>query len=185
MAKKVIIVTGPIGSGKSTAISYISKKGFKTLDLDKISNDIINSKESLKFLEEKFPGVIKNKSLDKESLANIVFSDNEKLQILEEYLHPKILIQFQEQASEIEGTLFVEVSAPKNIYKDFDCLVVIAPESSRIERLLDRGMQLNDIKNRISTQRSEEWWSSLGQVITNNSIDSLEQEIDNYINEKI
>ena len=62
---------------------------------------------------------------------------------------------------------------------------VIAPESSRIERLLDRGMQLNDIKNRISTQRSEEWWSSLGQVITNNSIDSLEQEIDNYINEKI
>ena len=64
MAKKVIIVTGPIGSGKSTAISYISKKGFKTLDLDKISNDIINSKESLKFLEEKFPGVVKNKLLD-------------------------------------------------------------------------------------------------------------------------
>ena len=50
MAKKVIIVTGPIGSGKSTAISYISKKGFKTLDLDKISNDIINKICQLQWL---------------------------------------------------------------------------------------------------------------------------------------
>ena len=40
MAKKVIIVTGPIGSGKSTAIGHISKKGYPTLDLDKISDEI-------------------------------------------------------------------------------------------------------------------------------------------------
>ena len=84
MAKKVIIVTGPIGSGKSTAIEYISNKGYPTLDLDKISNEIINSKESIKFLDNNFPGVIKNNKLDKASLADIVFSDNEKLQILEE-----------------------------------------------------------------------------------------------------
>jgi len=51
MAKKVIIVTGPIGSGKSTAIEQISNKGYPTLDLDKISNEIINSKESIKFLD--------------------------------------------------------------------------------------------------------------------------------------
>ena len=51
MAKKVIIVTGPIGSGKSTAIEHISNKGYPTLDLDKISNEIINSKDSIKFLD--------------------------------------------------------------------------------------------------------------------------------------
>ena len=96
MAKKVIIVTGPIGSGKSTAIGHISKKGYPTLDLDKISNEIINSKESIKFLDNNFPGVIKNKKLDKASLADIVFSDNEKLKTLEDYLHPKILTEFQQ-----------------------------------------------------------------------------------------
>ena len=79
----------------------------------------------------------------------------------------------------------VEVSAPKNIHKDFECLVISTPESVRIERLLDRGMKLNDIKNRIQTQRNEDWWNSLGHVISNNSHSSLEQEIDNYINEKI
>ena len=185
MAKKVIIVTGPIGSGKSTAIEQISNKGYPTLDLDKISNEIINLKDSIKFLDINFPGVIKNKKLDKASLADIVFSDNEKLKILEDYLHPKILIEFQQQASKVDGTLFVEVSAPKNIHKDFECLVISTPESVRIERLLDRGMKLNDIKNRIQTQRNEDWWNSLGHVISNNSHSSLEQEIDNYINEKI
>ena len=31
--------------------------------------------------------------------------------------------------------IFVEVSAPKNIHKDFECLVISTPESIRIERL--------------------------------------------------
>ena len=185
MAKRIIIVTGPIGSGKSTAIKHIRKKGFPTLDLDEISNQIINLKESIKFLDTNFPGVIKNKKLDRASLANIVFSDSDKLEKLEEYLHPKILTEFQQKASKIKGTLFVEVSAPKNIHKDFECLVISTPESERIARLIDRGMELNDIKNRIHTQRNEDWWNSLGHVILNTSCTSLEQEIDNFINEKI
>ena len=64
-------------------------------------------------------------------------------------------------------------------------MVISTPESIRIERLLERGMKLNDIKNRIQTQRSEDWWNSLGDVIINNSHTSLEQEIDKYINEQI
>ena len=43
MAKKVYVITGPIGSGKSTAIKYLNNKGFSTVDLDKVSNDILNS----------------------------------------------------------------------------------------------------------------------------------------------
>ena len=52
-----------ISSGKSTTIEYLRKKGFQTLDLDKISNEIINSNESIKFLDTNFPGVIKNQKL--------------------------------------------------------------------------------------------------------------------------
>ena len=107
------------------------------------------------------------------------------MKTLEEYLHPKILIEFQQLAAKIDGVLFVEVSAPKNIHKDFECLVISTPEAVRIERLLDRDMKLNDIKNRIQTQQNEDWWNSLGHVIINNSHTSLEQEIDKYINEKI
>ena len=31
MAKKVYVITGPIGSGKSTAIEYLKNKGFKNV----------------------------------------------------------------------------------------------------------------------------------------------------------
>ena len=64
-------------------------------------------------------------------------------------------------------------------------MVISTPEAVRIERLLDRDMKLNDIKNRIQTQQNEDWWNSLGHVISNNSHSSLEQEIDKFINEKI
>ena len=37
MAKKVYVITGPIGSGKSTAIKYLKNKGFSTVDLDRKS----------------------------------------------------------------------------------------------------------------------------------------------------
>ena len=47
MAKKVIIITGPIGSGKSSATKYLSDLGFKTIDLDMVSNNILNSFDSL------------------------------------------------------------------------------------------------------------------------------------------
>ena len=52
MAKKVIIVTGPIGSGKSTAIEQISNKGYPTLDLDKISNEKESFDNCKKFLDK-------------------------------------------------------------------------------------------------------------------------------------
>ena len=54
MAEKVYIITGPIGSGKSTAIKYLKNKGFSTVDLDKISNGILNSNESIGFLTKSF-----------------------------------------------------------------------------------------------------------------------------------
>ena len=87
MAKKVYIITGTIGSVKSTAIKYISSKGFNTVDLDEVSNQILTSKESINFLKEKFPNAIVNNIIDKELLAKIVFNNKSKLMILENYLH--------------------------------------------------------------------------------------------------
>ena len=81
MAKKVFVITGPIGSGKSTAIKYLKNKGFSTVDLDKVSNDILNSEESITFLKEEFPKAIVKDEVNREILADIVFKNKEKLTI--------------------------------------------------------------------------------------------------------
>ena len=126
MDKKVYVVTGPIGSGKSTAIHYLKNKGFKTVDLDEVSNNILTSKQSVNFLKEEFPKALVNDVVDRSLLAQIVFNNKDKLLILENYLHPKVFYELQNIIQNTDDDLFVEVSAPKNIYKDFDCIVIFA-----------------------------------------------------------
>ena len=97
MDRKVTIITGPIGSGKSTALSVLRELGYETTDLDKISNQILVSNESYEFLLKNFPNSIKDGNVVKENIAKIVFSNKEKLNKLEEFLHPKILNRLNEK----------------------------------------------------------------------------------------
>ena len=72
--------------------------------------------------------------------------------------------------------------ALENLHKDFHTVVIWASKEERIKRLIDRGMEINDIKNRIKSQPTDEWWHSIGTLIINNDLDQLEIDIKNYIN---
>ena len=183
MAKKVYVITGPIGSGKSTAIKYLKNKGFSTVDLDKISNDILDSDQSIPFLKEEFPRALVENVVNKTILADIVFKNKDKLTILENYLHPKVLIALQEIIQSTDDELFVEVSAPKNIYKDFDCIVIYSQADTRIKRLQERGMNYEDIQNRMANQKDDDWWKNLGIVIQNDDLNDLHLNLDKIINQ--
>ena len=178
MDKKVYVVTGPIGSGKSTAIHYLKNKGFKTVDLDEVSNNILTSKQSVNFLKEEFPKALVNDVVDRSLLAQIVFNNKDKLLILENYLHPKVFYELQNIIQNTDDDLFVEVSAPKNIYKDFDCIVIFADAETRMKRLLERGMDNEDIINRMGNQKDDNWWKNLGMVIQNNDLNEMQIKLD-------
>ena len=183
MAKKVYVITGPIGSGKSTAIKYLKNKGFCTVDLDKVSNNILNSDQSITFLKEEFPQALVKNGVDRAILADIVFKNKDKLTILENYLHPKVLYELQEKIQRTVDELFVEVSAPKNIYKDFDCIVIYSQVDTRIKRLQERGMNYEDIQNRIANQKDDDWWKNLGIVIQNDNLNDLHFNLDKILNQ--
>ena len=72
MIKNGIILTGPIGSGKSEALSIVAKLGYKTVDLDIISNNILNDENSIDFLKTNFLDCLENNKVNKAKLANIV-----------------------------------------------------------------------------------------------------------------
>ena len=182
MDKKAIVITGPIGSGKSKVLSIINRLGYNTVDLDVVSGDILLSEKSEEFLSKNFPSALINGRVSRENIAEIVFSDKSKLEILENYLHPKVLIKLNEIIKKNDDITFVEVSAPKNLHKEFRTVVIWATEDERVKRLIDRGMEINDIKNRIKSQPTDEWWHSIGFMIINKNIDQLEVDIKNYIN---
>ena len=183
MDSKAIIITGPIGSGKSTALSIIKKLGYNTIDLDEVSGAILTSDESIEFISENFPTTIVDNEVSRKKIADIVFDDKLQLEKLENFLHPKILNNLNEIINKNEGITFVEVSAPKNIQrKSFQTIVIWSPEEERIKRLQTRGMEIIDIKNRIKSQPKDDWWFSIGMVIKNDNLNNLKNEINNLLN---
>ena len=184
MNPNVYLITGPIGSGKSTACNYIKQHGKTTVDLDIVSNSILESPESIDFLEKNFNGCIIDGKVDRKLLAEIVFKEPSQLQILESYLHPLVLEKLSKIIEKAESEVFIEVSAPKNLHKDFSSIVIIADEKVRRERLKLRGMSPDDIDNRINTQQNEDWWRSLGTVVENDTLVGLENNLKKILNFK-
>jgi hypothetical protein len=43
-------------------------------------------------------------------------------------------------------------------------------------------MEIQDIENRINSQKNGEWWLSLGTVLHNQDLNNLYGEIDKYLN---
>ena len=181
MDSRVTIITGPIGSGKSTACEYIANKNFKTIDLDLVSKKILQSQESLPFLKEEFSNCLKGNNLGRQLLANIVFTNSDKLTLLENFLHPLVTEQVLAVIQETKEYLFIEASAPKNISKLYPTIVIFSDEQTRRNRLIKRGMSLTDIDNRIKTQQDESWWRSLGLVVENISVRELHEQLDNFL----
>ena len=177
MFKNGIVITGPIGSGKSEALKIIKKLGYLTVDLDVVSNEILESDEGIKFLHSTFPDCINENSIDRPRLANIVFKNKDQLKILESFLHPKVQEKLLSILEKNEGFTFIEVSAPKSVIDLFKCVVIWSPKEVRIKRLLDRGMDEEDITNRINNQPNDEWWYSIGTLIENNKIEDLENKL--------
>ena len=177
MENKAIVITGPIGSGKSTVLSIINKLGFNTVDLDVISKNILRSEVSKEFLIENFENCIVDNEVSSKKIAEIVFNDKLQLEKLEEFLHPKIMNNLNEIINKNKEVTFIEVSAPKIIHKDLHTLIIWSPEDERIKRLKSRGMELEDIKNRINSQPKDDWWFSKGRVIKNDNLNQLENDI--------
>ena len=184
MDSRVTIITGPIGSGKSTACEYLANKNYKTIDLDLVSKEILESQDSLPFLKDEFSNCLQGNDLDRQLLADIVFTNLDKLTLLENFLHPLVTERVLAAIQETKEHLFIEASAPKNISKLYPTVVIFADEQTRRNRLKKRGMSLTDIDNRIKTQQDESWWKSLGLVIENISVKELQAQLDNFLDSK-
>jgi dephospho-CoA kinase len=184
MDSRVTIITGPIGSGKSTACEYLANKNYKTIDLDLVSKEILESQDSLPFLKDEFSNCLQGNDLDRQLLADIVFTNSDKLTLLENFLHPLVTERVLAAIQETKEHLFIEASAPKNISKLYPTVVIFADEQTRRNRLKKRGMSLTDIDNRIKTQQDESWWKSLGLVIENISVKELQAQLDNFLDSK-
>lgn len=171
----IIGVTGGIGSGKSTVLRSIARRGYPVYDCDaEAKRLIIEDAEVRRQMIDLFgEEVYRDGVYQTQMVAEQVFADKSKLARLNAIVHPAVERDIRRWAkqhtSNIEhqtaNILFVEsaILISSGLAKLCDAVVLItAPEQERIERVLlraaKRGQQMDaeQVRARIHAQIIEE-----------------------------
>ncbi len=86
-------LTGSIGSGKTTVLSFLKDAGFLTINLDELSRTILkkNTDEYKKTVDFFGKNILnKDSGINRKALAQIIFSDKIKKKKLEDIIHPAL-----------------------------------------------------------------------------------------------
>ncbi|MBE7088909.1 MAG: dephospho-CoA kinase [Clostridiales bacterium] len=155
--KKLIAITGGIGSGKSSVAKILKDFGYKVFSCDKIYVDLLNQGYFNKEFAKNFGKVFnEDGSLNKKLLAQIVFTDKDKLNLLNNLTHKAIMNEVLIRAIQQNNTCFVEVPLlfESNLQSQFDEVIVVKRNlDARIQSVIERdNLTEKEVKCRISNQ---------------------------------
>ena len=186
--RRIVAVSGGIGSGKSSVMRVFATHGAVTADADAIAREILEPGEpALSEVARAFGGDLlrQDGSLDRALLASRVFGGegaDERVARLNAITHPLI----EARAWSIlrgapEGSLAV-YDIPLLIEGDhvdrFDAVVIVdAPIEERVKRLEGRGVVPEDARARIRAQASSQERRAIATIWIDNegSSDDLEE----------
>lgn len=183
-----IVLTGSIGTGKSTVSSMLQHHGFEVIDADKISKEILplHVEEVRALFGE---NVIVDGRIDRKALGEIIFNDKNEREKLNALMRPLIrekifrrseLLEVKQKPYIIDIPLYYESEG-------YDCklvVVVYAPVEVQRKRLMVReNFTKEEAQKRIDAQISIEEKKILADFLINNSFDMkfLESEIEKFI----
>jgi dephospho-CoA kinase len=177
----VVALTGGIGSGKSTVGQIFEDLGAVVTDSDQLARNVVERGTTgfdqivAAFGDE----VLKNGELDRAALAELIFKDPAKRTQLEQITHPLIRRAFAEIVESAQNDSIVINQIPllvesKHEYKFDHVITVSATEEVRIQRLLMRGMNLTQIKQRIGAQSTDAQREAISDTVISNDKDHSE-----------
>ena len=146
---KAIVITGGIGTGKSSASAILSLYGFRIIDADKVAHKVLNSKylDIAKVFGNEY--IIEDNQVDRKALGKLVFSDSNSRKKLEEILHQSIFEEIKKLSIEqdkfgkpylIDIPLFYE----RGNYPIDKVITVYAPKDLQIQRVIKRDNLTKD-----------------------------------------
>jgi dephospho-CoA kinase len=165
---EIWVVTGAIGSGKSTIRQALEEAGASTIDADRIGHLVLEPGGAAHgAVAARWPAAVRSDhTIDRARLGSIVFSDEEELRALERISHPAIAVEIARRVAEAgSDVVVVEVSVPKDLVGAGWLRTIVAdlPDDERRTRLAARGMAADDIGRRMSAQPSRTGWQRRGR----------------------
>jgi dephospho-CoA kinase len=175
-----IILTGGIGSGKTTAGLVFRRLGAHVISADEAGHAVLApGGEAAEAVAERWPDVVRDGAIDRGALASVVFGNVGELAALEAMTHPAISRRL---AAAVEGSSAEVVMIETPVGSVFDVgwrrIVVDAPDEVRLSRLWLRGLTEDDARARMAHQPSRGEWLAMADLVVDNSgtLDDLESD---------
>lgn len=193
----VIGITGVIGSGKSSLSTLFVKNGALLIDADRLSHDLCENDENTinkikALLGDEVYGL--NNEYLRSKVAAKVFKDKALLDKLSLIIHQELIkktILILDEAKK-EKRQVVILDFPLPIKEGFldkiqHLIVVNCNEQIRIERLLNKGFNIEEIKRRLAVQMSPEQYKKLADTVIENSGDIvlLEENFKKFVKKQL
>lgn len=175
-----VVLTGSIGTGKSTVADFFHREGYEIIDADRIAHKILDTQSEA--IATIFGDEVLNRGkVDRKVLGKIVFADPRKRKLLESLIHPLIYHEIEKRASLLDEKqtpylvdipLFFETAR----YPIDKILLVYATEAQQLERVCKRDVfSKKEAQQRIASQLSIEEKRKHADYVVDNSGD-LEQQ---------
>ncbi|MGP4018829.1 dephospho-CoA kinase [Saccharopolyspora sp. 5N708] len=181
-------LSGGIGSGKSTVARRLVERGAVLIDADVLAREVVRpGSPGLAELVERFgPEILDSDgALNRPALADKVFGDGAARAALNAITHPKIRDLTAERMAQAppdaivvhDVPLLVEVGYAPNYHL---VIIVDAPVSDRVRRLVDRGLTEQDARARVAAQATDEQRREVADVWLENSgsVDAVLAQVD-------
>lgn len=178
----VVGLTGGIGAGKSTVSKLLAERGAAIVDADQIARDLQSpGTPVVEAMAERFgPQIIDDDgALIRPEVAKIVFSDEAALKDLNAIVHPAMQAEIQRQIDLNKDTdRLVVLDFPllgENPRKGLAATIVVdIPYELAVVRAVARGMDEEDVRNRINSQISREKRLETATHVIDNSGDLVD-----------
>lgn len=156
-------LTGGVATGKSTAARMFHALGAEIVDADRVGHEqLATSSPVFPEIVKRFGATILDDSgeISRQKLGALVFGDPERLQQLNSIVHPRIIAEVEERASQLAAQKFQAVILvdaalifEAGIGGRFEKVIVTwcRPEQ-QLERLMNKGLSLEEAQRRIAAQ---------------------------------
>ena len=185
----VIGLTGGIASGKSTVTAILKEKDLPVIDADQLVKGIYALPETLDFIKNNFPDVIKDGGIQFPLLRQKVFSNSDVKSKIEEFIYQRLPIAFKLAFEKLHKPSMVIYDVPllfeKKLEHLFDLTVLVyTPLTIQRQRLMARDNHTDEIANNILNQQMDiESKKSKAEFIIDNTRTQAEltEEVNNFL----
>ncbi len=184
-----VAICGNIASGKSEAEKILVSSGYKVLDTDKISHELLENNEEVIEAFKEYDILDKKNKISRKKIAKIVFFDKKMKKKLEKILHPMVKLEIKRffEVNKNEKYLFVGIPLlfEAKMENLFDKIIFIyANDDIRLQRLIQRdGYSAEYAQVRMNSQIPQEEKIKKSHVViyNNSTIENFKEELLNSI----